>query len=144
MRLVRRHEALALLAEARAAFAEKKLPIDPSALSAPGLLNEWQCEIAVRHLALAVRDPADTAKPLASLEEWRDCDDDQIAALWQRYQDLREEIDPLANLEQLTEAEFAAIRLAAKKKPPEVDLLTSYGSRKLAAFVISTVEPPAS
>lgn len=150
MRLLGRHESLSIRAEAMLAFAEKKIAIDPNGFTAPGILNEWNCEIAVRHLAIAVRDPADPTKPLGSLVDWRGddqrlgCDDDQIAALWQQYQDLRERLDPLAAPEQLTEAEHAALLSAAKKKPPEIDLLTSFGSRKLAALAISLADRPAS
>lgn len=143
MRLVSRSEELGIVAETREMLRQRKLPLDAAALASLGMVNEWNCEIAARTLAIAVRDPEDTSRPLASLEEWRECDDDQIGALWEEYQDLRERIDPLKNYEQLSEQELAAMVSAAKKKPPEIDLLMSYGSRKLALFAISTVAPPA-
>lgn len=141
MRLVGRSEALQIVSEARELFKSKKLPTEPATLAAAGLLSEWNAEVAVRHLAIAVRRPDDASRPLESLDEWRECDDEQISALWEQYKDLQDRIDPLAKLD-LGDADRAAIEAAAKKKPAEVDLLTSYGSRRLALYVISTVAQP--
>lgn len=141
MRLVGRAEALAILSETRLAFEARKLPTDAAALAAPGVVNEWNCEIAVRHLAIAVRDPADTERPLAPLDEWQLCDDDQISALWQQYQDLRERLDPLNADVSLTEAQFAAIASAIKKK--ERTLLIAFGCSTLSSYLLTTAAPPA-
>lgn len=142
MRLLGRGESSDVTFAARKHFQDRGVELTPSAMATPGVMDEWNCEVAVRHLAIAVRDPADVSRPLASLEEWRQCDDDQIAALWQEYQDLRERLDPLAALGELPEAEFTAIAQAVKKK--DADLLRSYGCSKLAAYAITTGGPPAS
>ena len=106
-----------------------------------GVYREWHEELATRTLAVAVREPADVSRPLAPLTEWEECDDEQIAALWKQYQDLEECLDPLgADHAVLTDADVAAMRDASKKK--DVDLLMSFGSRRLAAFVTSTAAPP--
>lgn len=106
-------------------------------------LEQYSAETAVRTLAIAVRDPQDEHRTLDSVEEWRECDDDQIAALWKVYQDLAERVDPLgADGGELEPGELDAMIAAAKKK--EFDRLISYGSRRLAIFAITTAAPPAS
>lgn len=142
MRLVSRAEVSAIRAESRSYLIGSGFPVDAAGISAMGALDEWNAEMAVRHLAIAIRSADDEDEPLSTLEEWRDCDDDQIAAMWQEYRDLERRLDPLGNLATLTEAEGIAIRDASKKK--DADLLTSYGSRKLAAFLITSADPPAS
>jgi hypothetical protein len=103
--------------------------------------TEWHQELAVRTLATAVRSPADHGAPLAPLADWLECDDDQINALWERYQDQEAELDPLgANGPPLSDADIAQIQDAAKKKAAEV--LMSFGSRKLALALISTADLP--
>lgn len=97
-------------------------------------------EVGTRTIALAVRQAGNQALALAPLEEWEACDEDQIAALWQVYKDLEESLDPVGI--GCTEAEFIAIEDAAKKKSET--LLRSYGSRKLAAYAITSAARPAS
>jgi hypothetical protein len=139
MRLVSRAEALAIKADAWRAFQELAIANPANGLT----VADWNMEIAVRHLAVAVRAAVDDSRALASLDDWRACDDDQIASLWDRYQDHRDRLDPLgADSSPLTEAEFTELEAAAKKKAVEV--LTSYGSRKLARFVTILAERPAS
>jgi hypothetical protein len=141
MRLVSRSEVAQLTADARRFFAELGLPNDPVGLAAVGLLAEWHNEIACRHLAIAVR-VSDDGPPLATVGEWRDdCDDDQIAALWQEYQDRAEQLDPLRDGTQLDSSEILKIAAALKKK--DATGLRSFGSRKLASYMISTADPPA-
>ncbi len=143
MRLVDRDEALAIKSLVRKVFQAAGLVTD-AGLIVGTAIDDWNAEIGVRHLAIAVRDPKDESKPLDSLEEWRRCDDDQIAGLWNRYQDLREQIDPIGANEdtlKLSEADLEMMRVASKKK--EVEVLMSFGSRKLAIFVTTTAEPPA-
>lgn len=136
LRLLSRAEQLQVMADAHRAFDELGLPV-----GAPGLVAEWNGEVAVRHLAIAVRE-IDTDQPLAGLEDWRQhCDDDQIAWLFQEYQSLGHRYDPLGQTT-ISQAELAALQHAAKKK--EADLLMSYGSRKLALFAISMAEAPSS
>lgn len=141
MRLVTRAERFEATAEARKALEAAGFPVDVSAAAALGANEQWHNELGVRLLAIAVRDPANTDRALASLEEWRECDDDQLDAMWVRYQDLAAEFDPLG-AGTLTEADAAAIASAAKKK--DAGLLMSYGSRKLALYAISSAAPPAS
>ena len=119
------------------------LAMDANALLGPGVMEEWSLEIAVRTLATVVRDPIDVDKPLDEVETWRELlDDDQINGLWNVYQDLAERLDPLgANGVALSDHEHSQLVSALKKK--DVDLLSAFGSRKLATFFITTVEPPA-
>lgn len=136
MRLLSRGENRTVRAEARAALeAMGCRGVDL------GVYREWHEELATRTLAASVRDPADVSRPLAPLADWEECDDDQIAALWKQYQDLEECLDPLgAEHVVLSDADVAAMRDASKKK--DVDLLTSFGSRRLAVFVTTTAVPP--
>lgn len=138
MRLLTRTEAKQIRSESRSAL--RQLGLNDAASSAtPELYREWHEEIIPRTMAVAVRSTrADVA--LAPLEEWLECHDDQLQALWRRYVDLEAEMDPLAR--PLTEAEFVGIRDAAKKK--DAALLMSYGSSALATYAITTESRPAS
>jgi hypothetical protein len=136
MRLLSRGENRTVRAEARAAL--EAMGCRGADL---GVYREWHEELATRTLAVAVRDPADVARPLAPLAEWEECEDDQIAALWKQYQDLEERLDPLgADHVVLSDADVAAMRDASKKK--DIDLLMSFGSRRLAVFATTTAAPP--
>jgi len=105
--------------------------------------TEWHEELAVRSIAIAMRSESNHEAPLARLCDWLECDDDQINALWERYQDLEAELDPLGDKgPPLSDADMTAIVAAAKKK--SLVLLTSYGSRKLARSLISLVDLPSS
>lgn len=140
MRLVDRSESLAITAETRRLFKTIGLIDDQGRVVSA---DDWNAEIAVRHLALAVRNPEDTGKPLDSLEEWRLCDDDQIEALWSSYRDLRQQIDPLSDESTpVSDADLETMRTAVKKK--ESSVLMSFGSRKLASFILTSAEQPAS
>lgn len=132
MRLLSRSEVASVRAACRDAL---------SALATgPALegFREWHEELAVRTLAVAVRDPDDNAEPLASLSDWQECDDEQIGAVWEWYQDLEAELDPLGADGGLTSADVDVMLAAAKKKGGA--LLMSFGSRKLAAFAITLAE----
>ena len=139
MRLLSRSE----MGEARVAtlHALAQLGID-KATPSHIFVEEWNAEFNARVLSLAVREPKDATRQLASIEEWRECDDDQIVALFVQYNDLANKIDPLGETVELTPDEIAAMTSAAKKKL--ADTLLSYGSRKLALFAISLAAPPAS
>lgn len=102
--------------------------------------RDFMEEVGTRSVAIAVRQPGNEALALAALEEWERCDEDQIAALWQIYKDLEESLDPIGV--GCTEAEFLVIEDAAKKKAETV--LRSFGSRKLAAYAITSAARPAS
>lgn len=133
MRLLSRGETRAVRFEAREKLRELGIIGDVDGV------REWNEEIATRTLAVAVR-ALKVDEVLASLEAWEECDDDQINALWTRYKDLSDELDPLSNAK-LSDLDAQQIAAAAKKK--DAILLISYGSLKLAAYTISTAEPPA-
>ena len=126
MRLLSRRENADVRAEARAAI-EKFA----TGLAVDGF-REFHEELAVRTIAIAMRDPSNREQPLAPLSDWMECDDDQINALWQTYQDLEVELDPF-EADDVTNEEAEQVIEAAKKKGGV--LLTSFGSRKLAHSV---------
>lgn len=142
MRLLSRAEIANVKASTREHFAGLKMPVDPALLMAAGLLDEWNTEIAVRYLAVAVRDPNDESKPLAETEDWRDLDDDQIAAVWRKYQDHEDRLDPMNPSVALTEEDRANIERLAKKG--EASLLMPYGSLRLATYLTTSGGPPPS
>ncbi len=137
MRLLRRAEETEVRVLVRREMAERFGLRD----GGPGVLEsyaEWREAWRLHFVAIAVRNPLDPSQPLATVEEWAACDDVQLLALWSIYQDLEAELDPFGpTAPPLTEEEAGAIRAAAKKG--EADLLTSYGSRRLALFAISSV-----
>lgn len=141
MRLLSRGEEFDAKADARRHMMDAGYPVDTGAHSALGATEQWLVEVAVRMLQQAVRDPADVTRALASIDEWRECDDQQILALWARYQDLEQELDPIGSTA-LTDEVLAHVEAAAKKKDP--DLLMACGSRTLALYVITTASRPAS
>lgn len=142
MRLPRRAERFAANADARSYLKESGFPVDATGLSALGTHEQWHYELGVRLLAVAVRDPIDPSRQLAPVEQWREeCDDDQLDALWERYEDIRALVDPM-DAGVLSESDAIAIIAASKKK--DVDVLMSFGSRKLALFAITSASPPAS
>jgi hypothetical protein len=139
MRLVSRAELFAINATARRELQEAGFPVDGTAITALGASEQWQYEIGARTLAIAVREPGNVERALASVEEWRECDDDQIAALYQQYTDLAHRIDPLGDEGNgLTEIEIEQLTAAAKKK--DSGILISFGSRKLASFILTSAE----
>jgi hypothetical protein len=142
MRLLSRKERFEAYAEAREAMTAAGFPVDGTAYTSLGADEQWQYELGVRILAQAIRDPRDPDRSLAPVDEWREeCDDDQINALFEQYKDHQERVDPFAS-EHLSDAEQASLEAAAKKK--DIDLLMSFGSRKLALFLLTTADPPAS
>lgn len=139
MRLATRAERFAANAATRTTLMESGFPVDTGALAALGAQEQWQYELGVRILAVAVLHPTND-RALASLEDWRACDDEQINAMWQEYEALQVRMNPLADVVELAEEEVDAILLAAKKK--DVDLLMSYGLPKLVRFAITSAEQP--
>ncbi len=137
MRLVTRREMSEIRAEARTSLTKAGFPIDGAAAVSLGAVEEWNSEIAVRVLAIAVRDPKDVELALASVEEWEECDDDQLGGLFDEYQAFAARIDPLGSAVELSDQEHNAIIEAAKKK--DRDLLMSFGSPKLVSFAITSV-----
>lgn len=138
MRVVSRAETFELKAAARKAFAAAGMPLDNHAAFGA---EEWSNEIALRMLAVAVRNPRDVSMPLASLDEWREIDDDQADSLWLTYRDFAERVDPVGQRE-LSDAEFDAIDRVAKKK--DLDTTIAFGSRKLALYAMRSAERPTS
>lgn len=138
MRLLGRSEAADVRRRARVALRDAGM-VEAASSAHPELYREFTDALAVLTIAAAVRDLAADV-PLADAREWEQCDDDQIGALWIRYQDLEAELDPLGRLDSLTKADIAAIEDAAKKK--DAVMLISFGSWKLAAFATTSVAPP--
>jgi hypothetical protein len=142
MRLGSRREVSEARSDARRALQEAGFPVDASAVTALGAGEEWQYELSVRLLAVAIRNPSKTELALASVDDWRECDDDQIAALMRQYDDFAARVDPLGEEGAgLTDAEMIELVAAAKKK--DADLLMSFGSRKLASFILTSASRPA-
>lgn len=141
MRVLSRTESLTIKSEALSLFRDQNLVNKDGSIAAVAA-EDWKCEIAVRHLAVAVREH-DDGPPLASLEDWRDeLTDEQISAPWDRYQDLRDRLDPLGeDSRPLSEDEITIMYAAAKKK--DVLVLRSFGLHRLAQFVITLVDRPA-
>jgi hypothetical protein len=139
MRLLSRSEQLAVKTEAILAL--KKIP---DVMWMAGVAREdFNAELAIRTLAIAVRDPVDPKLALDDVQAWRDLlDDEQIGAVYHQYEDLRVQLDPLGEAVALTEEEFRAIEAAVKKK--DASLLMRFGLRKLALFATTLGEPPAS
>lgn len=142
MRVLTRAESLQVKADALALFKERgMLNRDGSIAAAAG--DDWKCELAVRHLAIAVRKlDSEVDEPLAPLDDWRDeLTDEQISGPWDRYQDLLAQIDPLGEhtIDRLTAGDVAMIESASKKK--DVVLLRSFGLHKLALYAITTGAP---
>jgi len=146
MRLIGRDEVFGIKVAIREKFKAAGL-VDDRGRVLEIAVDDWNNEIAVRHVALAMRaEPHDEAAPLAPLDQWRaECDDEQIASLWGDYCDLRDRLDPLGDesiLRGVLDAgDIETMRAAVKKKEPSV--LMSYGSRKLASFILSSAELPA-
>lgn len=141
MTLVRRGATSMIRSDVRKHFLE--LGYSPADLLAMGgdLVHDYNAEIAVRTLAIAIRTPEDHAKPLDTLQAWRDeLDDEQISSLWVEYQSLVERLDPIGADVELAPEELAQLEAAAKKKDAAV--LISFGLRKLARFAISSGERP--
>lgn len=138
MRVVSRNETFALKAAARKFFEAEGMPLDNHAAFGA---EEWTNEIALRMLAVAVRNPRDPSMPLASLDEWRELDDDQVDKLWTDYRDFAERVDPVGQRE-LTDQEFEAIDRDAKKK--RLDLTMLFGSRRLALYAMRLAARPTS
>ncbi len=136
MRLLTRGEEKALALEAASWLAD--LMVGSDRLEATGLMPVTS-EVILRRIAVAVRQ-LDADLPLATKQQWEDnADDDQVAELWHRYEDLRAELDPMAF--DLPADEAAAIEAAVKKK--DATLLRGFGARQLRAWLLITGSPPA-
>ena len=142
MRVITRSERFQATADARAHLQASGFPIDATAGVSLGASEQWLYELALRTLAAALRDPEDSSEPLASIEEWRECDDDQIDAMWEQYESHRAKVDPLGANVSLTTDDVAQITAAAKKG--DASLLMAFGLRRLALYVTTTACPPAS
>lgn len=135
MRVLTRTENQTVEIETRAHFA--KLGLDLVVSSAA----EYNAEFATRCLAIACRDLDDPLLPLATVDEWRDhADDGLIGWAWERYQNLRDLLDPVDSEAQLTELEAADLLDALKKK--DVIRLRSFGLAKLCHWLLTTGGQP--
>ncbi len=137
MRLCTRGEVHGIRAACRAMMAE--LGITGGGIES---FPEWRDEFNLRMVATAMRHPDSVDVPLAELDEWRQCDEDQVHALWDAYENLADELDPLGETFVLTQAEYDEI--VALAKAGDVGQLTSFGSPKLARALRSLAAPPAS
>lgn len=106
----------------------------------PPLRGELDGQEAVRTLAIAVRDPADPSRPLATLEEWCHADDGQVGTVYARYLDMVAETDLFRG--DLGAEERAEIAAAVKKK--DATRLLAFGARRLTAFLLGLESPPES
>jgi hypothetical protein len=131
MRLVSRSEALQITIAARAAMIDAGMSIDAVGMASIGTLSEYRSEEICRIMAVAVLHKTKD-EPIASLDEWRECSDEQLAICWRAYNDISAVADPLANGEVLQADEFTLLDAAAKKK--DLPTLISYGSRSLAIY----------
>src|SRR5262249_62022557 len=84
MRGTTRSGSLPVKAGALAAFKERGLVNSDGTITAVAV-EDWRCEVAARHLAVAVREH-DDGDPLAPLDDWRELTDEQISGPWDRYQ----------------------------------------------------------
>lgn len=138
MRLVSRSEAMRITIEARAALADANLPIDNAGMSSIGVIGEYRSEEIVRIMAAAVLH-ATKEEPIASVEEWRECSDEQLTMLFRDYNDISAQADPLGDGEFLAADQFAIIDSAAKKK--DLVSLIACGSRSLAIYIATLAAP---
>jgi hypothetical protein len=102
--------------------------------------GEYELERALRVLAETVRDPVDTSQPVGTIADWGKLGLDTVGSVWSAYGDMRERIDPMSV--PLTETEGADIRDAISKK--NATLLRYFGARRLASYMLTTADPPAS
>lgn len=96
-------------------------------------------ELARRVLAIAMRDPDDPthATPFATLDEIGELmDNDLVNLAWQAFGDVRERLDPVAELP--GPDEMLAITVAVKKKDPI--LLRTFGVVKLSHWLATTAD----
>lgn len=141
MRLVSRREDFEATAEARAFLADSGFPIDGTGYSALGTAETFSHELQARLLAVAIRDPADVSRALATVDDYRELDGDQLDILGAHYRDLRAKLDPIGAMS-LEPKELEAMLDAAKKK--DMESLMAFGSAKLARFAITSADQPAS
>ncbi len=95
---------------------------------------------ALLTIAVAVRSQKNPEEPFLSLEQWAKVDDTVIGALYRRYEDLVEELNPW-RADELEAGVASAIRAAIEKKSPAS--LLAFGASKLVRYMISTGVPPA-
>lgn len=103
--------------------------------------GKFELETATRVLAEAILEAGDTStKPLGTVAEWGQLTPEVIGDLWRQYTDLREEHDP--SIDELTSDEIVELRVAVSKKNGA--LLRVFGTRRLAAYLLTLDDPPAS
>lgn len=106
------------------------------------VMNEpkFELDLAIRVLAEAVVESEENLTAVGSASDWGRVAPEAIVALWLEYAALREEHDP-ADVA-LTDDDVRQIRDAIVKKNGM--LLRYFGPRRLASYLLSTSEEPAS
>lgn len=137
MRLCTRGEVHGIRAACRAMMAE--LGITGGGIES---FAEWREEFNLRMVATAMRHPDSLDVALAELDEWRQCDEDQLATLWCAYEDMAADLDPLGETYALSQTDYDEI--VALAKAGDVGQLTSFGSPRLARALRSLAAPAAS
>jgi len=102
--------------------------------------GKFELELAIRTLTEAVLDSEANPVPLGGLHDWGKPAPEVIGHLWMQYGELRAEHDPA--IAELTKREVDEIRDAASKK--NGPLLRYFGARRLAAYLLTLDDPPAS
>lgn len=124
--------------EAVAEFAERirAVKINPDWLST----DVVEGERARCYLARACRDPLDLGKPAGTPAQWRhpSITGPIISWLWVEYADLVATFDPFGG--ELLTADITDIEAAVEKK--KVGALASFGSWKLARYLLSSADRP--
>lgn len=116
MRPLTRRESLAVDVDTRAFLNEHGFGTDLEALKGLAGTETWSYERLVRLLQKAVRDPNDHERELASLDDWRQLDDDALAALGVKYQQIIASLDPLSAAQNaLNEVQVAGARGVARR-----------------------------
>jgi hypothetical protein len=104
----------------------------------------YEADRAARTLARACFDPEARAKgdlvPIGTVDQWRGLPEEWVSPLWQQYEALRAQIDPVA--EPLSIDDRNTMRVAIKKK--DRALLLRFAPWKLAALLLTTDDPPSS
>jgi hypothetical protein len=103
-----------------------------------GTAAQHETELALRVLAVAVRDPDRRDQRFGTLEEWGELDNDIVSVAWHAFGDVRERLDPVS--QPLSNDEMLAVSAAVKKK--DATLLRTFGVVRLSAWLATTGEPP--
>lgn len=95
-------------------------------------IDRFELARAARTLAIVARSADDHAEAFGSLDEWRSLDNDQLAAAWKVYSDLRDEMDPL-NAPLTDEDRHGLTRVIMKR---DREALARFGTDRIVKFMI--------